>query len=178
MKSRKASGFTMLEVLITLVVISIGLLGLAGLQIFALKNTQDAGFRVTATLLANDMIDRMKANYEGVIFDHYNRSSAADYTTQVAACVTTPSATATGCTASDFAQNDRFEWAQRVAASLPGGQAVVCVTSTPNAGTDSSAPACDNVGTTAYAIKIWWVADRTQANPGGTRSLFFTTFNP
>src|ERR1700704_1087533 len=56
-------GFTMLEVLISIVVIAFGLLGIAGLQAYAIKNNHSAALRSTATSLANDMIDRMKANY-------------------------------------------------------------------------------------------------------------------
>ena len=50
----------MLEVLIAIVVIAFGLLGVAGLQVLALKNNQSASSRLIATTLANDMVDRSR----------------------------------------------------------------------------------------------------------------------
>ena len=49
---QKSGGFTMLEVLISIVIIAFGLLGVAGLQAFALKNNNSASLRTTATILA------------------------------------------------------------------------------------------------------------------------------
>ena len=118
MHSRKSTaGFTMLEVLIAIVVIAFGLLGVAGLQVLALKNNQSASYRLIATTLANDMIDRIKTNAVGADEGHYNSTDPNAYTTQVAACLT-----AAGCTPQQLAQNDRFEWAQLLAAALPGGR--------------------------------------------------------
>lgn len=57
-----SSGFTLLEVLIAIVVLAIGLLGLAGLQASSLRVNHDAHLRSQATALAYDMADRMRAN--------------------------------------------------------------------------------------------------------------------
>jgi len=62
-RRRFAAGFTMIEVLVALVVLSIGLLGVAGLQIVGLKGNLSAAFRTQASYLADDIIDRMRANY-------------------------------------------------------------------------------------------------------------------
>jgi type IV pilus assembly protein PilV len=168
------SGFTMLEVLISIIVISFGLLGVAGLQAFALKNNQSASLRLAATTLASDMIDRMKTNVEGVQNGNYNRPNVADYVTAVPSCLTTA-----GCTPQQLAQNDLNEWAQRVAAALPSGRGIVCLDSTPNdGGADFSDPRCDNTGTSIYVVKIWWLDDRTASASAGTQQLFWTAFNP
>lgn len=58
----KQAGFSLLEVLITMLIVSFGLLGIAGLVITSLKNTQGSYARGQASLLANDIIDRMRAN--------------------------------------------------------------------------------------------------------------------
>ena len=55
-------GFTLIEVLIALLVLSIGLLGLAALQVTGLRETQMARMRTQAVLLTYDMADRMRAN--------------------------------------------------------------------------------------------------------------------
>jgi|TARA_B110000240_G_C13428330_1_gene422572 type IV pilus assembly protein PilV len=56
------SGFTLIEVLITLIVFSIGLLGLANLQGQSINSSYNAHLRTQATSLASSMIDRMRAN--------------------------------------------------------------------------------------------------------------------
>ena len=166
-------GFTMLEVLIAIVVIAFGLLGIAGLQAFAMQNNYSASLRITATTLANDMIDRMKANYMAVDQGHYDKPNASDYTTAVPSCLTTA-----GCTFDQLAQNDLNEWSQRVAAALPNGRGIVCVDSTPNDGTSQAAPACDGLGTVLFVVKIWWIDDRTSTGSAAAPQRFSWTFNP
>lgn len=53
---------TLIEVLVTLVIISVGLLGVAALQLTTVRNNQDAYVRSQAAMLASDMLDRMRAN--------------------------------------------------------------------------------------------------------------------
>lgn len=55
-------GATLIEVLVAMLVLSVGLLGLAGMQMTALKSNQSAYYRSQATVLAYDIIDRMRAN--------------------------------------------------------------------------------------------------------------------
>lgn len=59
---RRSAGLTMVEILIALLVISIGLLGVAGLHAMSLRNNYDALMRSHASALASDIIDRMRAN--------------------------------------------------------------------------------------------------------------------
>jgi len=124
-------GFTLIEVLVTLVVLAIGLLGLAGLQANSLKHNNNAYQRTQATYFAYDILDRMRTNPEGV--------EAGDYD----AINTTPPPTAptclvsagTICNPADLVLNDTFEWATRLAATLPSGRGTVTATvpGTPNA---------------------------------------------
>ena len=174
MRLRDSSrGFTMLEVLIAIVVIAFGLLGVAGLQVVALKNNQSASHRLVATTLANDMIDRVKTNAQGLISGDYDKPDPNAYATQVAACLSS-----SGCSPQELAQNDRAEWAALVAAALPGGRAIVCLDSTPDDGVSAAAPACDGAGTTLYAVKIWWNDERNQAADPARPLRFSWTFNP
>lgn len=55
-------GFSMVEILVTLLVVSVGLLGMAALQTRSLSSTHTAALGSQATLLANDICDRMRAN--------------------------------------------------------------------------------------------------------------------
>jgi type IV pilus assembly protein PilV len=58
----RVRGFTFVEALVALLVLSIGLLGVAALQLTSLRSNYSASLRSQATLLAYDMVDRMRAN--------------------------------------------------------------------------------------------------------------------
>lgn len=62
LRAARHAGMTLIEVLVTLVIISVGLLGVAALQITTVRNNQDAYVRSQAAMLASDMLDRMRAN--------------------------------------------------------------------------------------------------------------------
>jgi type IV pilus assembly protein PilV len=110
----KQSGFTMLEVLVAIVVLAFGLLGLAGLQADGLRNNTSAYLRSQATLLAYDMLDRMRANMQGV--------ESGDYDNLLNTTPTNPNCISTGCSVSQIAQHDAFEWSQHLSTTLPSGQ--------------------------------------------------------
>jgi len=63
---QKQNGFSMIEVLVSLLVIGIGLLGLSGLQLASFKSTNNAHSRNVATNLAMELSERMRANQVGV----------------------------------------------------------------------------------------------------------------
>jgi len=71
MKPKLQSGTSMIEVLVALLVLSIGLLGLAMLQGKTLRVNSDAMFRSQATLLANEIIESMRANTKGASNKYY-----------------------------------------------------------------------------------------------------------
>ena len=147
---RSAAGFSLLEVLVALLVLSIGLLGLAGLQVTSVNNTRDAYYRSQALMLAYDITDRMRANLEGVDDGDYDAITG----TLVTACRTTA-----GCTAAQLATDDVALWRAAVQGALPAGDAIVCIDSSPSDGTDASSPACDGTGT-QFVAKVWWENDR------------------
>ena len=147
---RVQSGFTLVEVLVAVLVLSIGLVGVAALQGVSLKNTQSAFMRSQATALAYDLADRMRANVLSARLGLYDPSTAATET----ACKST-----TGCTPQNMAKHDLAEWNAAVATYLPMGQGFVCVDSTPDDGASAASPACDGSGT-QFAVKIWWDENR------------------
>ena len=178
-----AAGFTLLEVLIAIVVVAFGLLGLAGLQVFALRNNISAAQRVTATALTADIVDRMKANFEGVVAGNYNVTASSGYSGPAVAACAQKSGT---CTPANLATTDLYEWKQRIAAALPGGDGRVCVDTTPavpdpdvGGGVPSPAsPGCNGTGVNSYVVKIWWYDERGQGTGTGTLKYIYTTFNP
>lgn len=160
LKIFNCKGTTLIEILVTVIVISIGLLGIIGMQATGLRNNTSAYNRSQATMLAYDIADRARANPLGAAhYDFTAHTPAAN-----SACNTTG-----GCLPSVMAGNDGHEWLQSLTQGLPDGQGVVCIDSTPNDGTPS-AMACDGSGT-VYAIKVWWDEDRS-----GTYKMFVTDF--
>jgi type IV pilus assembly protein PilV len=67
----KSRGLTLVEILIALVILSVGLLGLAGLQTLSLKFNTSAYYRTQATQLAYDIADRMRANRAAALANMY-----------------------------------------------------------------------------------------------------------
>lgn len=156
-------GTSLIEVLVSLLVLSGGLMGMAGVQAVSLRNNQAAYYRTQATTLTLDIIERMHANKTGV--DNGNYDNVAGGAT--AACFT-----AAGCTAAQMAAQDILDWTAQVNAALPGGDAVVCLDSTGDDGT-TAAPACDGLGN-VYAVKLWWDDDRD----GNANARYVTTTQP
>ncbi len=101
-------GFTLLEVLVALLVLGIGLLGLAGLQIQGLRFNHDAYVRSQATFLAYDLLERMRLNRD-----------------QAAAYVGGDPGGVCGAPGNAIALDDRICWHAAVVQTLPGGAATV-----------------------------------------------------
>jgi len=107
----KNSGFSLLEVLIALIVLSVGLLGLAAIQITGLKNNQSAYYRTSATMLAYDMADRMRLNRSIAEAGGYDIAIADD--------------APTGTTLVDI---DRIAWLNNLSTTLPVGDGAIEIT--------------------------------------------------
>lgn len=71
-QGHRQRGSTLIEVLVTVVLVSAGLLGLAGMQIATVQTTNSAAQRFEATVLAKDIIERMRANRPRAIAGDYN----------------------------------------------------------------------------------------------------------
>lgn len=166
----RCEGFTLIEVLVTTLVVGLGLLGLAGLQTASLRNTQTAEQRTEAARLAAEMADRMRANMPGVTAGNYHLNSS----TSTVGCFDN-----SGCTPAEIANDDMAQWRTALRTRLPGGAnvtGVVCIDSNPNNGSPTpAAPSCD-AGGNVYAIKIWWDDQRT-GNPDRFQ-LLVTSFQP
>src|SRR5699024_7298926 len=77
----RMGGLTLIEVLVTMLVLSIGLLGLAGLQALMLYQHHSAYQRSQATILTYDIIDRMRTNRNAALNGDYDLNLTADTTT-------------------------------------------------------------------------------------------------
>jgi type IV pilus assembly protein PilV len=128
----KNSGFTLIEVLIAALILSVGLLGLAGLQAASIKNNLSAYNRSQATQLAYDMADRMRANKNASLDPATgNVIEAGAYLTATMALATAKAqescAAVTGCSGAQMAENDLFQWNAALTGTLPSGTGTITV---------------------------------------------------
>lgn len=102
----KQKGITLIEVLITLLVTTVGLLGLAALQLNALQATADSNQRSQAVWLMQDLIERMRANPKASNASYGQTISCNNAPQQ---CADSTSATSVQCTAAEMAYFDLWE---------------------------------------------------------------------
>ena len=142
-------GFSLIEVLIALVVLAIGLLGLATLQMTSLQFNSDAYLRSQATVLVYDIADRMRSNMTGVVAGNYTVATETDANAKVSTDVTcgvsagTCDCTGTAsCSVADMAQYDLGTWYDRLDKTLPGSSA--------------KRATIDSLGNRAFRITVKW----------------------
>ncbi len=131
-------GFTLVEAMIALVIFSIGLLGLAGLQASGMRSNTTSLFRTQAILQATDMAERIRANSEGADNGDYDA-----ITTTLPS--SPPDCVNNQCTADQLATFDSFEWNSFNNQMLPSGRGIVT----------------RQAGTKVYTITVMWDEDRT-----------------
>lgn len=107
MISRKMSGFTLLEVMVALLISAIGLLGLAALQVSARNNLESSFQYSQASLLAQELAERMRANPVGLRAGLYNTIDTDNGAGTSADC-------SAGCDPATIASNDIIAWTQDI----------------------------------------------------------------
>lgn len=166
-------GFTLLEVLIALLVFSLGLLGMAGLLIVSVKANHSAYLRTQASFLAQSMADRMRANVP--------RVWGEDYDTDYPTADTDPCTSGGACSRTDVATRDKALWSTQLTDFLPNAAATIeC---TPNAGVSVSL--LDQENGAPYDgmcnMVITWsesTLDRNAADTAPVTQTFAWTFQP
>lgn len=136
---RRQRGFTLVESLVALLVLSIGLLGVAALQLQGLRDNSTAYQRTQATFLAQDIADRMRANRVVALQNQYNLPMNAPV----------PIGNA-------VARDDILAWRAQIAAALPAGSSGLA--------TDQPNGAIERIGATnRFQITIRWDDSRGAA---------------
>lgn len=126
MSVRRQSGISMVEALVALVVLSVGLLGIAGLYVSSLRTGRTALIRTQAVTLVGDMADRIRANGRaGLAYDTAEYAGAPE----AQGCVVDAN-----CTAEELAEDDLAGWIDTVSVALPSATPTVTFTAAAGAG--------------------------------------------
>lgn len=145
---RTQLGVGLVEVMVALVVLALGLLGMMSMQLTALQQSNQAYQRTQATLLANEMLDRIRANPDAL-----SKYFSATGTTNNN-CLSWHSA-ASGCSANQLAGDDIASWQTSLQQKLPGGKGRVCRSDQ----TDDApgVPDCEAANANLpVVVYIWW----------------------
>jgi type IV pilus assembly protein PilV len=167
----RTRGFTLVEVLVSLVILSIGLLGIAKLMLFSSHSNDSAYLRSQATDLAYQMLDNMRANTAQAVVP------LGPYTTALTDAAADPGFTCIAAAAcANLALYDVYQWKLRLNANsgvIPAG-GVTPIGALPN-GQGSVATALVG-GQTMITIVVQWddsVAQNT-LNLGATATQSIT----
>ena len=127
MNSKDSKGFSMIEVLIALLLISVGILGMAVLQVRTLQYTNDAAIRNTAAILGNDLLEIIRTHPDAL--SRFYKAADQGF----------PDVPSTGCAPLPQAAEEQLGcWAEKAANTLPGAaqllesQFYICRTNTAN----------------------------------------------
>lgn len=148
---RNQRGVTLLEIMISLLVASLGILGVASLQYAGMKSAQEGYFFSAAALLADDIAERIRVN--STAKNAYAQAMASSYTAG-RNCETSQ------CSASQMAAYDVQQWLAAVAARLPNSAGAVAYT--------AGSPA-------QYAITVRWrgLSDGNCDSSGGSGTEYW-----
>jgi type IV pilus assembly protein PilV len=153
-RSIRARGFSLIEVLVSIFIVSLGILALGGLLQSAARYGKMSEVRSTAALLANDMADRIRANPGTTSASPTDYNFGGDAFPTALADAQADCLKASQCTAPQLAKRDKYVWTMRLANMLPQGSAYILYNA-PGGGSKSKG---------SYDV---WVAWRDPATSSG-----------
>ncbi|HAT1883703.1 type IV pilus modification protein PilV [Legionella pneumophila] len=154
----KYKGMTLLEVLISVVILAIGMLGIASMLIVSNKANNSSYAKLQAVQAVYDIFDRIRANSEAASNGSYNISNIGSngYPTTV----NTPSVlcNASVCNPSQLAQYDTWYWLTRVVSQLPNGSGSI------------TSALSGVAGNTVITVTVQWDDSKAQNELGASSS--------
>ncbi|GAC1408903.1 MAG: type IV pilus modification protein PilV [Burkholderiaceae bacterium] len=151
---RLTAGFALIEVLIALLIMAIGMLGLAGMLVIGNKANSSSYLKQQAIQSAYDIVDRMRANKAQAVLGAYN---------QMPSPTGAPDCNTALCSADEIASYDLSYWFYTDLAQLPGGT-----------GSITSATAGSN---TLVTVTVQWDDKPAQAKLGSASASVLVTPN-
>ena len=119
---RHARGFSLVEVMVALLVLSMGLAGLAALLTTGVRATGTANLQSVAITHSQTGVEMMRANLQAYTSGWYSGTNTSGAAPSEVVCAGT-----SGCAIEEQATNDFATWRERIAASMPDGQGFICV---------------------------------------------------
>jgi type IV pilus assembly protein PilV len=185
-RTRASRGFSLIEVLVAIVVLSFGLLGMVGMQAFALQSNREARLQGQAAVLARELAEMMRGNkvvgsdpsstnnfYLGT-FTVGNLSIGSNASYCSGANALTPCATP-----ADVAKAEMTDWLNRVNTELPGARVSVCFDGAPYDSSGMPQWTCTATGADEIAvIKIGWTRASTDRSQTGAGAIESASSNP
>jgi type IV pilus assembly protein PilV len=177
--ARSVQGFSLLEVLISIIIFSFGLLGMVGLQAAALQSNREARLQSVGVTLARELAEMMRGNKDVALLATAN-PYLGDFNTVPLApatasyCLNVATGTTPCANATEIANAQMTEWLARVDSELPGAQVTVCVDAAPfDAGglpVWLCTPPAASSSATAF-VKIGWTRSSTDRTRTGILAL-------
>ena len=169
------AGFSLVEVLVSIVVLSFGLLGMVSMQAAALQSNRDSRAQSAAVFLARELAETIHGNkIEGTKLPANNPYVGAFSTPLAVAlpsyCLNVAAATIACTGAGDIANAQMTEWLNRVDAELPGARVAVCFDSDPFDSAGRPRWACNGTGD-ILVIKMGWTRGSTNKSKSGNDAL-------
>lgn len=171
-------GFSLLEVLVAIFVLSFGMLGMVGMQAFALQSNNQARMQSSAAALARELAEMMRGNKnEGIkpagTNPYLGTFSAGSMVPANPSYCLNATATSNCSTTTDVANAQMTDWLTRVGEELPGARVAICYDNNPYDSSGLPVWTCSGSGTDAVVmIKIGWT--QTSLNRGNTGDSAFT----
>lgn len=168
---KHSGGFSLMEVMVAILIVALGVMGAAGLQLAATRTTQQSALQTIALQLASEMAEKMRANDSQMKKFADSPFLSVDYASATSGAPVPPAKLCYGkddCSGAELATFDIYEWETRIRSALPDGRAKICRDILPwNPTTRSFTWECTANGTEGSApivIKLGWQGK----NPDGT----------
>jgi type IV pilus assembly protein PilV len=178
--SKRSSGFSLIEVLVSIIILSFGMLGMVGLQAAALQSNRDARLQSAAGNLAKELGEMMRGNVgisrlpAGAANPYLGQFNAPLVAANPQYCLNAGSPACINSTLLASAQ--MTEWLARVATELPGARVTVCVDSAPYNAAGVPQWVCNAAGVLPNIyIKIGWTRGSTDRTSTNANPLDFAT---
>lgn len=166
-------GFSLVEVLVSIFVLTVGLLGMVGMQAASLQSNREARLQSSAVTLARELADMVRGNKsEGIkaTSNPYIGSFASPLTFTAPAYCLNVAVASTCVTTVDVANAEMTEWLARVDSELPSARVDICFDSTPFDASGLPQWSCSNTGS-VMVIKIGWTRGSTNRGQAGSAGL-------
>lgn len=155
---RHEKGFSLIEVLIATLVLAVGILGIAQLHLNSFQNNREALYRNQATVIADDLLGKIRANPSALASGAYN---ALQFNADSATPASVSCLDSSGCSATEIATRDVHEWARNFVATMPGYQPSL-PGGAGSGNIDVADPAAACPSATKYDVVVQWLqADGT-----------------